>query len=197
MKQTRLLIVFILLCNTAVVNSCGYISDGSNAASGEPQDDSSNSDTEDSGAWVEKDNNLTHDGDQDEQYCYWFEYEGVRYIGEWIVLDNSIPFEYDIQSEITINSFYEITPGYTLALSQLGRRYPITTAHVNHNVLYTVYSLKDGRLAYVIIEFSPNTGVTYWAEDFVEYPYSSPEQEQKMWFLLPQDLPENILGSSQ
>jgi hypothetical protein len=49
----------------------------------------------------------------------------------------------------------------------------------------------------VIIEFSPNTGVTYWAEEFVEYPYSSPEQEQKMWFLLPQDLPENILGNSQ
>jgi hypothetical protein len=84
-----------------------------------------------------------------------------------------------------------------MPLSTLERAYPIATAHINHDTLYMVYSLKDGKLAYVIISFLPYTGISYLVTDIVEYPYTSPEQELKMWFLLPKDLPENILGNSQ
>jgi hypothetical protein len=201
MKPTRLLIVIILLCNATLINSCEFFGDKRNTVSGENQNESSNSDTEDpegSETCVEEENYLASDYDDQEQYDCGYRGASVTYVGNRIVLDNSIPFIYDTQSELTVDRFYVLTPpGVAMALSQLEGAYPIATAHENQNVLYTVYSLKDGKLAYVIIIYFPNTGTGYYVKDIVEYPYTSPEQEQKMWFLLPQDLPENILGNSQ
>ena len=105
------------------------------------------------------------------------------------VFSNEILFEYDENSELTINSFDGINEAV-----DLNTKYPIIAVRQNKEECYTVYSLKDRKLAYVIFLYNPYTGrYTFFVKDVIEYPYSSLEQEQLLSFLLPQDLPEEIL----
>jgi hypothetical protein len=104
------------------------------------------------------------------------------------VFDNETTFVYDEKSKLTMDSFDGIT-----TMTELNIKYPMESVRQNGEEYYTVYSLKDKKLAYVIFLCSPNTGVTFLIKEIVEYSYSSPEQEQKLLFLLPQDLPKNIL----
>jgi hypothetical protein len=60
MKSAKLFFVLILLCNAAMVNSCGFIGDKNNTASGETQNELSNSGIEDSEAYLEEGNNLVN-----------------------------------------------------------------------------------------------------------------------------------------
>jgi hypothetical protein len=112
---------------------------------------------------------------------------GKPYYGT--IYSNEIPFVYDEQSELTVDCLMGLA---TIAEFEL--TYPFTALRVNEGVHYTVYSLRDGELAYVVFTYSPYTGVTLYLDHIIVYPFSSPEQEQELWFLLPQDLPEAILG---
>ena len=106
------------------------------------------------------------------------------------VFSNEILFFYDGDSQPTMDSFYEMS-----TMSDLNLTYPMTAVRENDGEYYTVYSLKDRKLAYVIFQYSPYTGVTFYLKDIVEYPYTTPEQE--LPFLLEQDLPEKILARRQ
>jgi len=101
---------------------------------------------------------------------------------------NETPFVYDELSKLTMDSFDGMT-----TMTELSIKYSMAEIRENDGEYYTVYSLKGNKLAYVIFLYSSNTGVTFFIKDIVEYPYSSLEQAQALSFLLPQDLPENIL----
>jgi hypothetical protein len=105
------------------------------------------------------------------------------------VYSNDIPIMFDEQSELTYDDFYGIGP-----ITELNIRYPITAVRENEDMYYTVYSLQGGELAYVVFAYRMDTGIDFFIDKIIVYPYSSPEQEQELWFLLPQDLPEVILG---
>ena len=105
------------------------------------------------------------------------------------VVSNDIPFVYDGQSDITIDGLSGLS-----TKSELHYHYPMTAIHKNEGEYYTIYSLKSGGLAYVKLKLLTTTGVDFMIFGIVEYPYKSPEQEQELWFLLPQDCPEFILG---
>ena len=126
------------------------------------------------------------------------------------VFDNDTPFCYNKDSRLTIASFADLR-----TMADLNHAYPMMAVRKNekgrpysddtyteqnkknyYNVYYTVYSLKDDKLAYVEFLNDDYTGRRfdgYLVRDITEYPYTSPEQEQKMSFLLPQDQPEKIL----
>jgi len=99
---------------------------------------------------------------------------------------NTVPFSYDDRSELTIESFGEVIED--------GDRFPITVIRFNKGVCYTVLSLKDRKLAYIV--FGELSGKNFfYVKDIVEYPYSSLQEEQQLSFLLSKDLPEAILKS--
>jgi len=104
------------------------------------------------------------------------------------VFDNEVPFVYDEYSKLTMDSFSGMT-----TMTELIVKYPMGSIRENEGKYYTVYSLKDKKLAYVIFFYSPDTGITFFINDIVEYPYSSSVQKEELYFLLPQDLPEEIL----
>jgi len=105
------------------------------------------------------------------------------------IFSNDVLFVYDDQSNITIDGFSRLS-----TLTDFHLCYPMTAIHKNEGEYYTVYSLESGGLAYVMFRYSPNTGVDFYLSGIVEYPFTSSEQEQKLWFLLPQDRPEVIIA---
>jgi hypothetical protein len=104
------------------------------------------------------------------------------------VINNDIPFVYDELSVVSYERLLEL-PTITAMIVE----YSMIVLHENGETCYTVYRLSDGRLVFVIFTLSTETGVTLYPNDYVLYPYSSIEQELKMSFLLPKDLPEEIL----
>jgi hypothetical protein len=109
-----------------------------------------------------------------------------------LVYSNETPFEYDEQSELTVDSLMGLATA-----TEFHSVYPTTAIRLSEGEYYTVYSLRDGQLAYVVFAYHPYTGVGLYLDHIIVYPYSSQEQEQELWFLLPQDLPEAILGREQ
>jgi hypothetical protein len=106
-------------------------------------------------------------------------------------IDNSIDFSYNPRTKITTKKFNGLTTvtGFEIA-------FPGTILHQNQDEYYTVYSLKKNKLAYVVFHYSAYTGVTFYLNYIIEYPYASEEDRQKLWFLLEKDLPENIMKNS-
>jgi hypothetical protein len=104
------------------------------------------------------------------------------------IFSNEIPFTYDEHSVLTRDDFDGVT-----TITDLNNIYPVSAVRRNEGKYYTVYSLADSELAYVVFESDSNTGIDFYLYDIVVYPYSITEQEQELWFLLPQDHPENIL----
>jgi hypothetical protein len=105
------------------------------------------------------------------------------------VVNNEVQFVYDEQSELTRCSFDGLA-----IMWDLHARHPIAVLRDSEDICYTIYSLQGGELAYVVFAYRMDTGIDFYIDKIIVYPYSSPEQEQELWFLLPQDLPEAILG---
>jgi hypothetical protein len=93
---------------------------------------------------------------------------------------------YDDQSELVIEDFEGIT-----TMSNLNIMYRITMVRKNGDNFYTVYSLKDRKLAYIKIIFRPETGTGFYVTDKIES--QSGATDGKLEFVLEQDRPENIL----
>jgi len=105
------------------------------------------------------------------------------------LFSNERRFIYDRRSDMTIDSFNGLS-----TKTDLLDKFSITAIRENEGEFYTVYSLKARELAYVIFYHRSDTGEDFHIADIVEYPFSSPEEEQKLWFLLSQDQPEMILS---
>jgi hypothetical protein len=83
-----------------------------------------------------------------------------------------------------------------MTITDFNSTFPIKAVRKNQDEYYTVYSLKKNKLAYVVFRYSAYTGVTFYLNYIIEYPYASEENKQKLWFLLEKDLPENIMKNS-
>lgn len=101
-------------------------------------------------------------------------------------ISNDILFSYDSRSKLSIESFKGLS-----TMTDLELTYPIKAVRQNGKEYYTVYSLKDRKLAYVVFQHSPDTGVNFYIKDIVEYP--SVNADSKLSILLEKDLPINIL----
>ena len=108
-----------------------------------------------------------------------FEYDKVRF-------DNNIIFVYDSKTDLTIKSFDGLS-----TITDLNITCPMQAIHQNGDYYYTVYSLKENKLAYVLFQFSPYSGVAFYIKDIIVYP--SENANEQLLFLLGKDLPTNIL----
>lgn len=102
------------------------------------------------------------------------------------IFNNDILFSYDSQSQLSMDSFKGLS-----TMTDLNLTYPIKAVRQNGEEYYTIYSLKDRKLAYVVFQNSLNTGVNFYIKNIVEYP--SDNADNKLCFLLEKDLPKNIL----
>lgn len=103
-----------------------------------------------------------------------------------ILFSNDSLFTYDSNTNLTLSSFDDIS-----TITDLNLTFPITSVRENGDVYYTVYSLKNKKLAYIVFEYNPNTGVDFYLKDVIEYP--SDNSNEKLRFVLEKDLPEKIL----
>lgn len=104
-----------------------------------------------------------------------------------ITFNNNIKFAYEHSSTLDINSFKGLS-----TITDLNISYPIFSVRQNKDQYYTIYSLKDNKLCYVLFEDSQNTGVDFYIKEIIEYPFKNNDNEKLFNFLLDQDLPENI-----
>lgn len=102
--------------------------------------------------------------------------------------NNDIAFNYDTNASLSIEDFDNIS-----VVSSLYNKYPYFALRNNNNQYYTIYSLSNSRLCYVIIDYLPDTGITFAVKDYIEYPFKSESDSYIYDFLLKKDYPENLL----
>lgn len=100
---------------------------------------------------------------------------------------NDILFTYHPDTNLTIESFDDFT-----TLTELKIEVGVEAIRQNNDNFYTVYSLKDNQLAYVVLWYSLYTGVDFYIDNILVYPADN--VEENLPFLLEKDLPENILN---
>lgn len=121
------------------------------------------------------------------------------------VIDNETVYLYNTDSKLTIEDFAGVSTLTDLQLtcgssSIRKAEQPIyCLKDANGNDLdrenagyYTVYSLENGALCYVFLQFSPYTGTNFYVTYYVEFP-SGLIDEDFYAAILQKDYPENIL----
>ena len=105
-----------------------------------------------------------------------------------ITFDNKKEFKHDINSKLNINDFKKNS-----VITELNNEFPIFSVRTNNSNYYTIYSLENNKLCYIIFMTFPETGVDYYVKSVIEYPYKNIDDAQIEEFLLPQDMPRNII----
>lgn len=103
------------------------------------------------------------------------------------LLNNPVLFTYHTDTTLTIESFDNFT-----TLADLKVKLGVEAIRENNGNYYTVYSLKDNKLAYVVFWYSLYTGVDFYIDNILVYPTDDVESE--LPFLLEKDLPDRILN---
>lgn len=122
-----------------------------------------------------------------------------------VTIDNDTTYLYNGDSRLTIEDFAGVSTLTDLQLtcgssSIRKAEQPIyCLKDANGNDLdrenagyYTVYSLENGALCYVFLQFSPYTGTNFYVTYYVEFP-SGLIDEDFYAAILQKDYPENIL----
>lgn len=104
--------------------------------------------------------------------------------------DNNVDFIYDENSTLEVEDLNRFE-----AIGTLEWVHPWFAIRKNKGRIYTIYSLSGGRLYYLEIQHSMDTGLRFYANNRVVYPFEDEEEKFIYDFLLEKDYPENIMKS--
>jgi len=107
------------------------------------------------------------------------------------VFNNDVAFTFRQTIGMTIGEFTEYVDRETPFASSFTILFPTEAIRNNKGEYYTVYRLKDGKLAYVRFVYHSETGVGWYFGEVIGYP--SKGADEKLSFVLEKDLPQHIL----
>ncbi|MDL2205639.1 hypothetical protein LJC33_01865 [Eubacteriales bacterium OttesenSCG-928-N13] len=106
----------------------------------------------------------------------------------YLTVDNETKFIYDENSKLIVSDLQQ-TPYAHILYGE----HPYFALRENNGQYYTIYSLQEGEICYMLLKYSPYTGVALITGKTVVYPFASKEDKEILDFLLDIDMPEKLL----